>query len=106
MTTPRPFRHPTRANYKFRLSDRLVSVIEGAVAYTFPSDVIQKENFLAMDGEETLEKISQMTLESWNYRGHHPSQFRHYGPTARESFWRQGLGPGERNLGIGSAGPQ
>ena len=27
-----------------------------------------------------------MTLESWNYKGHDPSQFRHYGPTAQEFF--------------------
>jgi len=68
------------------LGDSNVTVIEGQVAFTFPSDVNQKENFRAVDGEETLEKISQMTLESWNYKGHDPSQFRHYGPTAQEFF--------------------
>ena len=36
--------------------------------------------------DETLERISQMTLGSWNYKEHDPSQFRHYGPTAQEFF--------------------
>lgn len=39
-----------------------------------------------MVGEDTLEKISEMTLESWNYKGHDPLEFRHYGPTAQEFF--------------------
>ena len=74
------------ASNKIRLGNGSVTVIEGAVAYTFPSDANLKENFLTVDGEETLEKISEMTLESWNYKGHDPSQFRHYGPTAQEFF--------------------
>ena len=50
-----------------------VTVIEGQVADTVSSDANLKENFLAVDGEETLDKIGQMTLESWNYKGHDPS---------------------------------
>ena len=74
------------ASNKIRLGNSSVSVIEGQVAYTFTSDVNQKENFQAVDGEETLEKISRLTLESWNYKGNDPQQFRHYGPTAQEFF--------------------
>jgi len=33
-----------------------------------------------------LSKISQLTLTSWNYIGHDPQQFRHYGPVAQEFF--------------------
>ena len=74
------------ASNKIRLGNTAVTVIEGQVAFTFTSDANQKENFLGVDGEETLEKIGQMTLESWNYKGHDPLQFRHYGPTAQDFF--------------------
>ena len=74
------------ASNKVRLGDANVTVIEGKVAFSFTSDVNEKENFRAVDGEETLEQISQMTLESWNYIGHDPLEFRHYGPTAQEFF--------------------
>ena len=53
---------------------------------TVVSDVNQKESFLAVDGEETLEKIRDLKLESWNYKRHDPEQFRHYGPTAQDFF--------------------
>ena len=60
--------------------------LEGPVAFTSSSDVNRKENFRPVDGGETLEKIRDLTLESWNYKGHDPQQFRHYGPTAQEFF--------------------
>ena len=63
------------ASNKLRLGDSNVTVVEGQVAYTFTSDVDQKGNFLAVDGEETLERIRDLTLESWNYKGHNPEQF-------------------------------
>ncbi len=74
------------ASNKICLGDSNVSVIEGEVAFTFTSDVNQKENFPPVDGEQALEKIGQLNLESWNFKGHDPSQFRHYGPTAQEFF--------------------
>lgn len=74
------------ANNKIRLGDPNVTVIEGQVAFTYTSDANQKENFLAIDGEKTLERIRELKLESWNYKGNDPSQFRHYGPTAQDFF--------------------
>ena len=74
------------ASNKIRLGNTNVTVIEGTVAYTFPSDFNMKENFLAVDGEQVLEKIRDFNLQSWNYKGHDPSQFRHYGPTAQEFY--------------------
>jgi hypothetical protein len=74
------------ASNKIRLGDRLVTVIEGEVSYTFTSDKNQKENFQSVDGEEVLRKLSAVSLTSWNYRGHDPQQFRHYGPVAQEFF--------------------
>jgi len=68
------------------LGDSNVSVIEGQVAYTFTSDKNQKENFQPVEGEQVLRKIGGLTLASWNYIGHDPKQFRHYGPVAQEFF--------------------
>ena len=63
-----------------------VTVIEGQVPYTFTSDKNQKENFTSVDGEAVLGKIGGLNLTSWNYFGHDPQQFRHYGPVAQEFF--------------------
>ncbi len=54
--------------------------------FTFPSDKNQKENFRPVDGQQVLRKIGGLTLTSWNYIGHDPKQFRHYGPVAQEFF--------------------
>jgi hypothetical protein len=86
------------ASNKIRLGDANVTVIEGQVAYTFPSDKNQKENFQPVDGEEVLRKIRGFNLTSWNYIGHDPKEFRHYGPVAQEFFAAFG------HDGIGTAG--
>src|SRR5262245_23442452 len=63
-----------------------VKVIEGQVAFTFPSDKTKKENFQPMDGEAVLGKIRGFELSSWNFIGHDPQQFRYYGPMAQDFF--------------------
>jgi hypothetical protein len=74
------------ASNKIRLGNSGVTVIEGQVPYTFVSDRNQKENFHAVDGESVLKKLGGLNLTSWNYIGHDPQQFRHYGPVAQEFF--------------------
>jgi hypothetical protein len=74
------------ASNKIRLGNTSVTVIEGEVPFTFSSDASRKENFLPVEGEGVLKKIQGLTLESWNFIGHDPKQFRHYGPTAQEFF--------------------
>jgi hypothetical protein len=74
------------ASNKIRLGNNSVTVIEGQVPYTFTSDATKKENFLRVDGEDVLRKISGLNVTSWNYIGHDPRQFRHYGPVAQEFF--------------------
>ena len=86
------------ASNKIRLGNGSVSVIEGQVAYTFTSDKTQKENFKPVDGEEVLKKIENLNLTSWNYIGHDPKQFRHYGPMAQDFFAAFG------NDGVGTIG--
>src|SRR5262249_56799837 len=83
------------ASNKMRLGDTNVTVIEGQVAFTFPSDQTTKEHFQPVDGEAVLTKLRTLTLTSWNYIGHDPAQFRHYGPMAQEffaAFGRDGIG--------------
>ena len=74
------------ASNKIRLGNSSVTVIEGEVAFTFPSDKTKKENFRPVDGEEVLRKLREFTLTSWNFIGHDPKEFRHYGPMAQDFF--------------------
>ena len=74
------------ASNKIRLGDAAVNVIEGQVAFTASSDKTQKENFQPVDGEEVLGKIRGFELSSWNFIGHDPKKFRHYGPMAQDFF--------------------
>jgi len=39
-----------------------------------------------VDGEEVLRKIRGFELTSWNFIGHDPKEFRHYGPMAQDFF--------------------
>ena len=83
------------ASNKIRLGDANVTVIEGQVDFTFISDQTKKENFQPVDGEEVLRKIRDFNLTSWNYIGHDPKQFRHYGPMAQDffaAFGQDGIG--------------
>ena len=83
------------ASNKIRLGNAAVTVIEGEVGFTNLSDKTKKENFQPVDGEEVLEKIRGFELSSWNFIGHDPKGFRHYGPMAQDffvAFGHDGLG--------------
>jgi hypothetical protein len=71
---------------KVRLGNTAVTVIEGQVAFTSVSDKTKKENFQPVDGEAVLGKIRGFALSSWNFMGHDPQAFRHYGPMAQDFF--------------------
>jgi Chaperone of endosialidase len=74
------------ASNKIRLGNNTVTVIEGQVGFTAVSDKTQKENFQPVDGEAVLGKIRGFELSSWNFIGHDPKEFRHYGPMAQDFF--------------------
>jgi len=74
------------ASNKVRLGNTDVTVIEGQVAFTAVSDKTKKENFKPVDGEEVLGKIRGFELSSWNFIGHDPKKFRHYGPMAQDFY--------------------
>jgi trimeric autotransporter adhesin len=83
------------ASNKVRVGNTAVTTIQGAVAFTAVSDKTQKENFQPVDGEEVLGKIRGLELSSWNFIGHDPKKFRHYGPMAQDfyaSFGHDGVG--------------
>ena len=74
------------ASNKIRLGNTDVTVIEGQVGFTASSDKTKKENFQPVDGEAVLGKIRGFELSSWNFIGHDPKEFRHYGPMAQDFF--------------------
>jgi hypothetical protein len=74
------------ASNKIRLGNDNVTVIEGSVPFTASSDKTKKEKFEPVDGEQALGKIRGFELTSWNFIGHDPKQFRHYGPMAQDFF--------------------
>jgi len=74
------------ASNKIRLGNASVTVIEGQVDFTFTSDQTRKENFQPVDGEAVLNRLRGLSVTSWNYIGHDPKAFRHYGPMGQEFF--------------------
>ena len=74
------------ASNKIRLGNTAVTLIEGQVGFTASSDKTKKENFQPVDGEAVLGKIRGFELTSWNFIGHDPKEFRHYGPMAQDFF--------------------
>src|SRR5262249_58423912 len=68
--------------------------------FSAPSDKTKKENFQPVDGEEVQGKIRGLELSSWNFIGHDPKKFRHYGPMAQDFYTAFG------NDGIGQIGSE
>lgn len=75
-----------------------VSITSGGNSWSTISDSTKKENYLEADGKSFLDKIGQMKLGSWNYKGQDKSEYRHYGPMAQEFYTLFG------NDGIGRVG--
>ena len=63
-----------------------VALNSGANAWSVYSDVTKKEKFLPVNGEETLNKISALSLTTWNYKGQDSKKFRHHGPMAQDFY--------------------
>ncbi len=63
-----------------------VQVAAGGNSWSTISDVRKKENFVPVNGEEFLNKISKFNLTSWNYKGQNPKEYRHYGPMAQDFY--------------------
>ena len=74
------------ASNKVRIGNDQVTVVEIPAGVTITSDRNRKEGFHSIDSESVLKKLAQMPVTSWNYIGHDPAQFRHYGPMAQDFF--------------------
>jgi hypothetical protein len=61
-------------------------LLPNASSWSMVSDSTKKENFEKADGENFLEKLRQLKLGSWNYKGTPVSEYRHYGAFAQEIF--------------------
>jgi hypothetical protein len=81
-----------RSGYYFLTSGNNVAtrtgvfVVTGGNSWSAVSDVRLKENFLPVDGESFLEKISLIPQYTWNYKGQDSKTFRHYGPMAQDFY--------------------
>ncbi len=60
------------------------------------SDKNSKENFEKVDGEEILEKISDLEITKWNYKGDDDAQ--HIGPTAQDFKKTFGVGADDKSI--------
>ncbi len=60
------------------------------------SDKNSKENFVQVNGEEILEKISDLEITKWNYKGDDDAQ--HIGPTAQDFKKTFGVGADEKSI--------
>lgn len=63
-----------------------VQILPGGNAWQTISDSTRKEHFRPVNGAAFLDKIRQLRLGSWNYKGQDSKQYRHYGPMAQDFF--------------------
>jgi hypothetical protein len=71
-----------------------VEVAAGGGSWSSISDRNRKENFLAIDGEEVLQRLRRVPVSSWNYKTQDGS-IRHLGPMAQDFHAAFGLGESE-----------
>ena len=69
----------------------------GSGSWSSLSDRNAKENFIEINGREVLDKISNMSISTWNYKTQ-DDQIRHAGPMAQDFYAAFGLGEDERRL--------
>ena len=62
-------------------TDQTVSWVPGTGAWSFTSDRNAKENFKPVDVKQVLEKVANLPLTEWNYKGYGD---RHVGPMAQD----------------------
>jgi hypothetical protein len=87
--------------FRFRSNATLTNgcnIAAGGASITCASSATLKENFLDVDGEDVLDRMRRIPVNSWNYIDE-GRQSRHLGPFA-EDFWRE-FGLGSEPLAIG-----
>ncbi len=74
-----------------------VHVVAGGNSWIGSCDRANKENFVAVDKRETLEKLAAMPITEYNLKSQDPSII-HFGPVAQD--FAAAFGYGEKELGI------
>jgi hypothetical protein len=62
-----------------------------------PSDRNLKENFAPADCRKVLERLAELPVETWNYKGEGP-EVRHMGPMAQDFASAFGLGDDDKRI--------
>ncbi|MGH8014590.1 MAG: tail fiber domain-containing protein [Candidatus Zixiibacteriota bacterium] len=77
-----------------------IEVVGGAncdgTTWNNASDANAKENFEPVDGEEILDKISDLNITRWNYKGN--DDVEHIGPTAQDFKDAFGVGANDKSI--------
>jgi hypothetical protein len=79
-----------------------VELLPGANAWSAISDRNLKANFLAVDGREILQRLSQIPILEWNLKSQE-ARIRHVGPMAQDFYAAFGLGESDRHISSSDA---
>lgn len=69
----------------------------GSGSWASTSDRASKANFASVEGDDVLQKLDRIPIETWNYKGQHPS-IRHMGPVAQDFRAAFGLGEDDKHI--------
>jgi hypothetical protein len=75
-----------------------VDWVPGASSWSFTSDRNLKEDFAHVDSELVLDKVIELPVNEWNFKGYDQ---RHMGPTAQDFHSAFGLGDSETRMDSG-----
>ena len=74
-----------------------VTLAAGGGSWASVSDRNLKENFAAVNGEQVLEKVAAIPMQTWNYIAQEDA-IRHMGPMAQDFHAAFGLGPDDKHI--------
>jgi len=74
-------------------------LFNGGGGWSFTSDRNKKENFISLDDEDILNRISKIKIKSWNYKSQ-PSSMRHIGPFAQDFYKAFKLGESNKSINM------
>ena len=74
-----------------------VSLAAGGGSWSSLSDLDSKENVVAVDPGQVLDRLAQLPITTWNYKSQAPA-VRHIGPMAQDFFAAFGVGEDQRHI--------
>jgi hypothetical protein len=74
-----------------------VELAAGGGSWSAFSDESAKDNVVAVDPEDVLDRVSTLPISTWNYEAQAPS-IRHIGPMAQDFYRAFGVGEDERHI--------